>query len=137
MGDNRPSETTALLLPADDRSTGASLGHFASAALDRSASAALDHSINTSLGRRRRRDELTGYILMASSALGFAANSACVKALSLSQIPSLEIVFARSIVQLALGLLGCVVLRASPLGPPTSPRHLLVLRGAAGAFGNA
>ncbi|KAJ1898811.1 hypothetical protein LPJ66_002515 [Kickxella alabastrina] len=121
MGDNRPSETTALLLPADDRST----------------SAALDRSTNASLERQRRRDELTGYILMASSALGFAANSACVKALSLSQIPSLEIVFARSIVQLALGLLGCVFLRASPLGPATSPRHLLVLRGAAGAFGNA
>ncbi|KAJ2744070.1 hypothetical protein GGI20_003265 [Coemansia sp. BCRC 34301] len=84
----------------------------------------------------RRDDELKGYLLMAASALGFAANSACVKALALSRFPSLEIVFARSILQLALGLLGCLFCQTSPLGPPAQ-RPLLVARGAAGAFGLA
>ncbi|KAJ2875373.1 hypothetical protein GGH93_001654 [Coemansia aciculifera] len=84
---------------------------------------------------QQRSDELKGYILMSASALGFAANSACVKALSLSNIPSLEIVFARSVLQLGLGLLGCLYYQISPLG--TQQRSWLVLRGLAGAFGNA
>ncbi|KAJ2909544.1 hypothetical protein GGI21_001776 [Coemansia aciculifera] len=91
---------------------------------------------NNSIASRRRRDELKGYVLMAASAFGFAANSACVKALSLCGFPSLEIVFARSVLQLFLGLLGCLYYGASPLGPPAQ-RPWLVLRGAAGAFGLA
>ncbi|KAJ1936359.1 hypothetical protein FBU59_005078 [Linderina macrospora] len=89
--------------------------------------------------RRRRHDELKGYVFMALSALGFATNSACVKALAIADFPSLEIVFARSVVQLTLGLLGCLYYRVSPLGPSGSNgiRKWLVLRGAAGAFGNA
>ncbi|KAJ2852312.1 hypothetical protein IWW36_000455 [Coemansia brasiliensis] len=87
---------------------------------------------------KKRRDELKGYVFMALSALGFASNSACVKALAISHIPSLEIVFARSIVQLSLGLLGCMFYRISPLGPTQwQVRKWLLLRGAAGAFGNA
>ncbi|KAJ1751568.1 hypothetical protein LPJ79_001942 [Coemansia sp. RSA 1821] len=87
---------------------------------------------------KKRRDELKGYVFMAASALGFASNSACVKALAISHIPSLEIVFARSIVQLFLGLLGCLFYRVSPLGPAQwQVRKWLLLRGAAGAFGNA
>ncbi|KAJ2813653.1 hypothetical protein H4S07_000523 [Coemansia furcata] len=84
---------------------------------------------------RQRKDELKGYVLMAASALGFAANSACVKALARLGFPSLEIVFARSVLQLGLGLLGCLFYRISPLGAEQRP--WLVLRGAAGAFGNA
>ncbi|KAJ2586573.1 hypothetical protein H4R99_008417 [Coemansia sp. RSA 1722] len=88
---------------------------------------------------KRRRDELKGYIFMGASALGFATNSACVKALAIAKFPSLQIVFARSIVQLSLGLLGCLYYRVSPLGPSDKPgiHKWLVLRGAAGAFGNA
>ncbi|ORX65484.1 hypothetical protein DL89DRAFT_270909 [Linderina pennispora] len=88
---------------------------------------------------QRRRDELKGYVFMALSALGFATNSACVKALAIANFPSLEIVFARSVVQLALGLLGCLYYRVSPMGPSNANglRKWLVLRGAAGAFGNA
>ncbi|KAI9506942.1 hypothetical protein GGI25_000030 [Coemansia spiralis] len=90
---------------------------------------------------RRRRDELKGYVFMAVSALGFATNSACVKALAISNFPSLEIVFARSVMQLGLGLLGCLFYRINPVGPIGSGswpvRKLLILRGAAGAFGNA
>ncbi|KAI8322788.1 hypothetical protein GQ54DRAFT_259387 [Martensiomyces pterosporus] len=87
---------------------------------------------------QRRRDELKGYVCMAASALGFATNSACVKALAIAKFPSLEIVFARSVMQLSLGLLGCLFYRVSPLGPADSRiRKWLVLRGSAGAFGNA
>ncbi|KAJ2726327.1 hypothetical protein GGI07_000639 [Coemansia sp. Benny D115] len=88
---------------------------------------------------KQRRDELKGYVLMGLSALGFATNSACVKALALSNFPSLQIVFARSVMQLALGLLGCLYYRANPLDRAHTPelRKLLFLRGAAGAFGNA
>ncbi|KAJ1645164.1 hypothetical protein LPJ64_003232 [Coemansia asiatica] len=88
---------------------------------------------------KRRRDELKGYIFMGMSALGFATNSACVKALAIANFPSLEIVFARSIVQLTLGLLGCAYYQVSPLGPSNKPgiHKWLFLRGAAGAFGNA
>ncbi|KAJ2452673.1 hypothetical protein GGF42_003974 [Coemansia sp. RSA 2424] len=85
---------------------------------------------------RLRRDELKGYVLMAASAFGFAANSACVKALSLSRFASLEIVFARSVLQLLLGLLGCLYYQISPLGP-SAQRPWLVVRGTAGAFGLA
>ncbi|KAJ2322363.1 hypothetical protein IWW51_004225 [Coemansia sp. RSA 2702] len=85
---------------------------------------------------RARRDELKGYVFMAASALGFAANTACVKALALADMPALQIVLARSIGQLALGLAGCAWYRASPLGPPDK-RAWLALRGAAGALGNA
>ncbi|KAJ2398782.1 hypothetical protein GGI23_003039 [Coemansia sp. RSA 2559] len=90
---------------------------------------------------KRRRDEMKGYIFMALSALGFSANSVCVKALAVAKFPSLEIVFARSVMQLVLGLLGCLYYGISPVGPVGQGswpvRKLLVQRGAAGAFGNA
>ncbi|KAJ2820859.1 hypothetical protein IWW50_004891 [Coemansia erecta] len=85
---------------------------------------------------KQRRDELKGYVFMATSALGFATSSACVKALALSGMPPLEIVFARSVVQLLLGLLGCAWYGVRVAGPP-HVRPWLVLRGAAGALGNA
>ncbi|KAJ1721151.1 hypothetical protein LPJ53_004290 [Coemansia erecta] len=83
--------------------------------------------------------ELRGYVLMAASALGFATNSACVKALANAGLPALEIVLLRSIVQLSLGLLGCLAHRTSPLGPTNNPVAFrwLVARGLFGAFGNA
>ncbi|KAJ1849003.1 hypothetical protein LPJ73_003832 [Coemansia sp. RSA 2703] len=82
--------------------------------------------------------ELRGYVLMAASALGFATNSACVKALALSGLPALEIVLLRSVLQLTLGLFGCLAHGANPLGPH-DPRAFrwLVARGFFGAFGNA
>lgn len=90
--------------------------------------------------QKQRRDEMKGYILMAASAAGFASGSACVKALAISGIPALEIVFARSILQLSLGLCGCLWYQASPLGPAPWTgivRRWLLLRGTAGAIGNA
>ncbi|KAJ1819559.1 hypothetical protein LPJ56_003616 [Coemansia sp. RSA 2599] len=101
--------------------------------------ALLPHGETADEANKRRRDELKGYIFMGLSALGFATNSACVKALAIANFPSLEIVFARSIVQLTLGLLGCAFCRVSPLGPSNKPgiHKWLFLRGAAGAFGNA
>ncbi|KAJ2157036.1 hypothetical protein GGF46_004781 [Coemansia sp. RSA 552] len=87
-------------------------------------------------GQAAKRAEARGYVFMALSGLGFALNSVCVKALALAGFPSLQIVFARSVLQLLLGLLGCAVYRANPLGP-AGLRHWLVARGAAGAFGNA
>ncbi|KAJ2663031.1 hypothetical protein IWW48_001550 [Coemansia sp. RSA 1200] len=97
---------------------------------------------DSEIEKKRRRDELKGYTFMALSALGFAANSVCVKALAVAGFPSLEIVFARSVLQLGLGLVACAYYRVSPVGPvgegsSWAVRRLLLLRGAAGAFGNA
>ncbi|KAJ2686097.1 hypothetical protein GGH99_003576 [Coemansia sp. RSA 1285] len=97
---------------------------------------------DSEIEKKRRRDELKGYTFMALSALGFAANSVCVKALAVAGFPSLEIVFARSVLQLGLGLVACAYYRISPVGPvgegsSWALRRLLLLRGAAGAFGNA
>ncbi|KAJ2785819.1 hypothetical protein GGI15_001798 [Coemansia interrupta] len=89
--------------------------------------------------RAMSSSELRGYLLMAASALGFATNSACVKALALAGLPALEIVLLRSILQLSLGLLGCLAHGVSPLGPTHDRRAFrwLVARGLFGAFGNA
>ncbi|KAJ2558038.1 hypothetical protein EV175_000995 [Coemansia sp. RSA 1933] len=97
-----------------------------------------DRDVRMAEREKQRRDELKGYVFMALSALGFASNSLCVKALAVAGFPSLEIVFARSVMQLGLGLLGCLYYGISPVGRGGwSVRRLLVLRGAAGAFGNA
>ncbi|KAJ1729653.1 hypothetical protein LPJ61_003416 [Coemansia biformis] len=80
--------------------------------------------------------ELTGYVMMAVSATAFVTVSVCTKALAQVGMPTMEIVFARSVVQLGLGLLGCVWFQQSPLGP-SGVRQWLVVRGGCGAAGNA
>jgi hypothetical protein len=113
----------------------------------------LSHSIANSanrtdanLGRRsstlslsgdhaRRKKEIFGLLLMTLSALGFSVMSLCVK-LGGTVFPSFEMVFARSLVQLLLGLLGCAVLKVNPFGDK-KVRGWLVLRGLAGSIGLA
>ncbi|KAJ2769552.1 hypothetical protein IWQ56_002506 [Coemansia nantahalensis] len=87
-------------------------------------------------GEARRRAELTGYAMMAASAAAFVTMSVCTKALVRAGMAPMEVVFARSVVQLALGLLGCAWFGASPAGP-RGVRRWLVVRGACGAAGNA
>ncbi|KAI8579063.1 hypothetical protein K450DRAFT_243681 [Umbelopsis ramanniana AG] len=102
--------------------------------------------INANTGRRastlslshdhaRRRKEIIGLLLMTLSALGFSVMSLCVK-LGGSVFPSFEMVFARSLVQLVLGLVGCFILKVNPLGDK-KVRGWLVLRGLAGSVGLA
>ncbi|KAI7898937.1 uncharacterized protein BX663DRAFT_229158 [Cokeromyces recurvatus] len=70
---------------------------------------------------------------MTLSALGFSTMSLFVK-LSGTNFPSFEIVFARSIVQTILGLMGCVIYKVNPLGK-RGVRRWLLLRGLAGTLG--
>ncbi|CAO3597526.1 unnamed protein product [Absidia cylindrospora] len=91
-------------------------------------SSTLEHNQN-------RQRELAGLLCMALSALGFSTMSLFVK-LSGASFPSFEIVFARSIVQLVLGLIGCHFLGVHPLGNP-KVRPWLVFRGLVGSLGLA
>jgi hypothetical protein len=83
----------------------------------------------------RRKKEIIGLLLMTLSALGFSVMSLCVK-LGGTVFPSFEMVFARSLVQLLLGLIGCAILRVNPVGNK-KVRGWLVLRGLAGSIGLA
>ncbi|KAI8636983.1 hypothetical protein BD408DRAFT_396476 [Parasitella parasitica] len=83
--------------------------------------------------QHNKRREITGLLFMTLSALGFSTMSLFVK-LSGTSFPSFEIVFARSIVQTAFGLLGCVILKVNPLGKP-GVRQWLLFRGLAGTIG--
>ncbi|KAF7721482.1 hypothetical protein EC973_004639 [Apophysomyces ossiformis] len=83
----------------------------------------------------QRRKEITGLLLMALSALGFSTMSLFVK-IGASKFPSMELVFARSVAQVLLGLIGCAILNVNPLGRP-EVRLWLTLRGTVGAVGLA
>lgn len=72
---------------------------------------------------------------MALSALGFSTNALFVK-IGGAKFPSLELVFARGIIQGLLGLLGCWYLGLNPLGKH-SVRKWLFFRGLTGAIGLA
>lgn len=72
---------------------------------------------------------------MALSALAFSFMGLFVKVAGVL-FPSLEIVFARSIVQLVFGLAACAILKINPLGAKEL-RGWLVLRGLAGSVGLA
>ncbi|KAJ2715696.1 hypothetical protein H4R19_001059 [Coemansia spiralis] len=85
---------------------------------------------------QRRRAELTGYVLMAASAAAFVTVSVCTKALVQAGMAPMEVVFARSVLQLGLGLAGCAWFGVSPAGP-RGVRRWLVVRGGCGAAGNA
>lgn len=81
------------------------------------------------------KSEAFGLILMTLSALAFSTMSLFVK-LSGAAFASFEIVAARSIVQAALGLVGCYMLGISPLGKP-GVRKWLFVRGFVGSTGLA
>ena len=68
-------------------------------------------SINTTA----RQKEVRSIILLLTSSLLFAIVSAIVKYLG-NEIPSFEIVLVRSIAQLLLGLVGCLIFGVDPLG---------------------
>ncbi|RUS14231.1 hypothetical protein BC937DRAFT_94154 [Endogone sp. FLAS-F59071] len=103
---------------------------------------------NRSLHHRRSRSSLTlshdpdtrwkeigGLALMALSALAFSFMALFVKVAGVL-LPSLEIVLARSVVQLVFGLAACAILGLNPLGAKDL-RGWLVLRGLAGSVGLA
>ncbi|KAI9288043.1 hypothetical protein BC943DRAFT_317668 [Umbelopsis sp. AD052] len=92
-------------------------------------------TLSLSQDHARRKKEIIGLLLMTLSALGFSVMSLCVK-LGGSVFPSFEMVFARSLVQLVLGLAGCAILKVNPLGDK-KVRGWLVLRGLAGSLGLA
>ncbi|KAJ3363913.1 hypothetical protein GGF32_003010 [Allomyces javanicus] len=77
--------------------------------------------------------ELAGLICMALSALFFSVMSALVKHAGFS-FPTFEVVFARSVIQWTLGVIGCWWVGVPSLGPK-EVRTLLVMRGSAGAIG--
>ncbi|KAJ3370628.1 hypothetical protein GGF31_003942 [Allomyces arbusculus] len=77
--------------------------------------------------------ELAGLICMALSALFFSVMSALVKHAGFS-FPTFEVVFARSVIQWMLGVVGCWWVGVPSLGPK-EVRTLLVMRGSAGAVG--
>ncbi|KNE62905.1 hypothetical protein AMAG_08083 [Allomyces macrogynus ATCC 38327] len=77
--------------------------------------------------------ELAGLICMALSALFFSVMSALVKHAGFT-FPTFEVVFARSVIQWTLGVIGCWWVGVPSLGPK-EVRTLLVMRGSAGAIG--
>ncbi|KAI9260043.1 hypothetical protein EDC94DRAFT_563111 [Helicostylum pulchrum] len=86
-----------------------------------------------SLQRDQKRREIIGLGYMTLSALGFSTMSLCVK-LSGTSFPSFEIVFARSVIQTTLSILGCAILKINPLGQP-GVRKWLLFRGFVGTLG--
>ncbi|KAJ2960365.1 hypothetical protein NQZ79_g4299 [Umbelopsis isabellina] len=116
------NEATPLLSNSTSAVTGAS-----------SSSNRRSSTISLSTDHARRKKEIFGLLLMTLSALGFSVMSLCVK-LGGVVFPSFELVFARSLVQLVLGLAGCAILKVNPLGDK-KVRGWLVLRGLAGSIG--
>ncbi|KAI8886961.1 DUF6-domain-containing protein [Backusella circina FSU 941] len=73
---------------------------------------------------KMRHNELKGLFIMVVSSLLFTLVSVLVKQLG-EQYPSSEIVFARSSIQLVLGLISCLFLGINPLGKRGVRRWLL------------
>ncbi|KAM3583977.1 hypothetical protein VKS41_003943 [Umbelopsis sp. WA50703] len=116
------NEATPLLSNSANATTGSSSG-----------SNRRSSTISLSTDHARRKKELFGLLLMTLSALGFSVMSLCVK-LGGVVFPSFELVFARSLVQLVLGLGGCAILKVNPLGDK-KVRGWLIVRGLAGSIG--
>ncbi|KAI9256234.1 hypothetical protein BY458DRAFT_492562 [Sporodiniella umbellata] len=62
-----------------------------------------------------RSKEIKGIVLLSAASVFFAFISVLVKHVGI-RLPSLQIVFARSVIQFFLGLIGCVILKINPLG---------------------
>ncbi|KAI8063811.1 hypothetical protein BC940DRAFT_306906 [Gongronella butleri] len=84
--------------------------------------------------KAQRRKEILGMAAMVLSSLFFTSMTLGVKISFLGHFGSFEIVFSRSVIQLVLSLLACLVLRINPLGPHGIRRWLL-LRGIFMALG--
>lgn len=81
-----------------------------------------------------RKKEIAGLVLLTISSLAFTLSSLFVKEAGFT-ISSLEIVFARAIVQCILSLISCIVLRINPLGDKPGTRLWLLLRALIGSLG--
>lgn len=81
-----------------------------------------------------RKKEIAGLLLLTISSLAFTLSSLFVKEAGFT-ISSLEIVFARAIVQCILSLISCIVLRINPLGDKPGTRLWLLLRALIGSLG--
>lgn len=81
-----------------------------------------------------RKKEIVGLVLLTISSLAFTLSSLFVKEAGFT-ISSLEIVFARAIVQCILSLISCIVLRINPLGDKPGTRLWLLLRALIGSLG--
>ncbi|KAI7875994.1 hypothetical protein K492DRAFT_210625 [Lichtheimia hyalospora FSU 10163] len=81
-----------------------------------------------------RKKEIAGLVLLTLSSLAFTLSSLFVKEAGFT-ISSLEIVFARAIVQCILALISCIVLRINPLGDKPGTRLWLLLRAVIGSLG--
>ncbi|KAG2218693.1 hypothetical protein INT45_003960 [Circinella minor] len=80
------------------------------------------------------KKEIHGILLLGLSALAFTLSAFFVKQCGNNKLPSFEIVFARSIVQLILALISCVLLRINPFGK-SGVRTWLFIRGLVGSLG--
>ncbi|KAI9491495.1 EamA-like transporter family-domain-containing protein [Zychaea mexicana] len=90
---------------------------------------------STATARHLRSLGTTGLFVMLLSSFAHSCASVAVK-WSSSTFPSFEIVFARSLFQTLLGLVGCLWVRANPLGPP-GVRRWIVFSGLLGTLGAA
>eukprot|EP00158_Paraphelidium_tribonemae_P002602 Partr_v1_DN25506_c0_g1_i2_m20491 putative solute carrier family 35 member G1 len=88
--------------------------------------------------KRKLRETTTGLACMAASALMFSMMSLMVH-IGSETFPSLEMVVARSLVQLVISSVYLLLTGTNPLGPsePRLLRPLLLLRGLAGSIGLA
>ncbi|KAI8142649.1 hypothetical protein BJV82DRAFT_613696 [Fennellomyces sp. T-0311] len=80
------------------------------------------------------KKEINGLLLLGLSAFAFTLSACAVKRCG-STLPSYEIVFARSFVQLILALASCTFLRVNPFGSKPGIRLWLVVRGLVGSLG--
>lgn len=81
-----------------------------------------------------RKKEIMGMTLLGMSSLAFTLSSVFVRTCG-RELPSLEIVFARSIMQLAFSLASCALLRINPLGSRPQSRKWILLRAVLGSLG--
>lgn len=75
----------------------------------------LNSCLTLSQNEEQRETELIGLLLILISSILFTGVSVYVKVLS-PTFPFFEIVFARSAIQLPLGLIGCFIVKVNPFG---------------------
>lgn len=92
----------------------------------------LSSCITLSSDEETKEKEISGLSLILLSSLLLTGVYVLVKSLS-TTFPSAEIVFARSLTQLPLGLLGCLIFKVNPLGKK-GVRKWIFFRAAASAI---
>eukprot|EP00127_Corallochytrium_limacisporum_P000463 Clim_evm19s13 gene=Clim_evmTU19s13 len=83
-----------------------------------------------------RKSTFKGLMFMTLSAVGFSSMTLFVKLASTYGFQSMQLVFARSVVQLVLALIVCIGLQVNPFGN-RGYRLIIAVRGAVGALGLA